>query len=93
LSRKKRRKSEKKNIKKMKKDLATIGLFGYSLGMETLLTTTELLDLAWNLYDIVENKGNHLLESLLIDVEKEHGEKVRGQIEYLLEVECNIADI
>lgn len=77
----------------MKKDLATIGLFGYSLGMETLLTTTELLDLAWNLYDIVENKGNHLLESLLIDVEKEHGEKVRGQIEYLLEVECNIADI
>ena len=59
----------------------------------TLLTTTELLDLAWNLYDIVENKGNHLLESLLIDVEKEHGEKVRGQIEYLLEVECNIADL
>ena len=60
---------------------------------ETLLTTTELLDLAWNLYDIVENKGDHVLESLLIDVEKEHGEKVRSQIEYLLEVECNIADL
>jgi len=33
-------KVRKKNIKKMKKDLATIGLFGYSLGMETLLPTT-----------------------------------------------------
>jgi len=27
-------------MKKIEKDLATIGLFGYSLGMETLLTTT-----------------------------------------------------
>lgn len=60
---------------------------------ETPLATSQLLEIAWNLCDIVENKGDHLLESLLIDVEKEHGEKVRGQIEYLLEVECNIADI
>ena len=60
---------------------------------ETPLTTTELLDLAWSLCDIVENKGDHVLESLLIDVEKEHGEKVRSQVEYLLEVECNIADL
>lgn len=59
----------------------------------TLLTTAQLLEIAWDLCDIVESKGDHLLESLLIDVEKEHGEKVRGQIEYLLEVECNVNDL
>jgi hypothetical protein len=54
------------------------------------MTIDKLLGIAWSLYAVVEDKGDLVLSDLLEGVEEQHGEKVRKQIEYLLEVECNV---
>jgi hypothetical protein len=54
------------------------------------MTINELLEIAWSLYAVVEDKGDLVLSDLLEGVQEQHGEKIRKQIQYLLEVECNI---
>ena len=57
------------------------------------MEVNELLDIAWSIYECVEDHGDLILSDLLDGVEEQHGKETRDKIAYLLEVECNLTDM
>ena len=57
------------------------------------MEVNELLDMAWSIYECVEDHGDLILSDLLDGVERDYDKATRDKIEYLLEVECNLVDM
>jgi hypothetical protein len=57
------------------------------------MKTSQLLEMAWSICEVIEDEGDHTLDDLLEGVEEQHGKETRDKIAYLLEVECNVADL